>query len=127
MKLHGFNIIHPRLSSLTLEDGGIDVNVATPRLKNLTVINWSRMLLVDAPDLASLHYKDHHGKLLKFSTELRHLEKVVVCIQCSNEDKEYTRNIVCLLQQLRSVKFLTLNLELVKVCWYWSLIYVMRI
>ncbi|KAJ0431592.1 putative F-box domain, leucine-rich repeat domain superfamily, F-box-like domain superfamily [Helianthus annuus] len=90
MKFHGFNIIHPRLSSLTLEDGCIDVNVATPQLKNLTVINWSRMHLVDAPDLASLHYKDHYGKLLKFSTELRHLEK------------------------LRSVKFLTLNLELVK-------------
>ncbi|XP_076925450.1 uncharacterized protein LOC143588286 [Bidens hawaiensis] len=110
----GFNICHDGLSNLTLENGYDSVNVVTHQLKNLTIINWSGVHLVSAPELASLHYKGGDDDIpMKVSADL-HLEKVDVCIQCSFEDEEYTRKTVCLLQQLRGVKFLTLNFELVE-------------
>ncbi|XP_076902141.1 F-box/FBD/LRR-repeat protein At5g22700-like [Bidens hawaiensis] len=110
----GFNICHDGLSNLTLENGYDSVNVVTPQLMNLTVINWSGVHLVSAPELAYLHYKGGDDDIpMKVSADL-HLEKVDVCIQCSFEDDEYTRKTVCLLQQLRCVKFLTLNFELVE-------------
>ncbi|XP_076902142.1 F-box/LRR-repeat protein At3g26922-like [Bidens hawaiensis] len=108
-----FNICHPGLTSLTLEGGGgcKGVNVVTPQLKNLSITYSSRIHLVTAPNLYSLHYGG--GNLsFEFSTDLLHLEKVDICAQCSREDKEH--KIVRLLQQFHNVKFLTLNLEFVK-------------
>ncbi|KAI7739804.1 hypothetical protein M8C21_024268 [Ambrosia artemisiifolia] len=114
-------ICHLGLSNLTLEDGGYNyVNVDTPQLKNFTLINFPSVHLVSAPNLASLHLEDdkdkHFGHPLKVSADLLHLEKVDVCIRCSHEYKykDYAQDIVCLLQQLYSVKCLTLNSELVK-------------
>ncbi|KAJ0666239.1 putative F-box domain, leucine-rich repeat domain superfamily, F-box-like domain superfamily [Helianthus annuus] len=135
--LNGFNIFHLGLSSLTLENGYDGVNVVTPQLKNLTIKNWRRVHLISAPNLSSLRYYDRFYSILahdplQLSTDLLHLEKVDVCIHIhsrfppspnvegSNKNEAYTHKIVSLLQQLHNVKLLTLNLELVKVCWYWS-------
>ncbi|KAI7739803.1 hypothetical protein M8C21_024267, partial [Ambrosia artemisiifolia] len=116
--LNGFNICHPGLISLTLEDGWKRVNVDTPQLKNLTIKDWPRVHLISAPNLSSLHYRDldyldDEENLLKLSADL-HLEKANICIDCDFKEKAAALKIVHLLQQLHSVKFLTLNLELVK-------------
>ncbi|KAJ0666238.1 putative F-box domain, leucine-rich repeat domain superfamily, F-box-like domain superfamily [Helianthus annuus] len=116
--LNVFNISHPGLSSLTLEDGYDDVNVVTPQLKNLIIKGWRgiHLMSISAPNLSSLHYEGSYDSL-QLSTDLFHLEKVDVCLSYpSNALKT-----VCLLQHFRSVKFLTLNLEIVKVCLYLSL------
>ncbi|KAK9048671.1 hypothetical protein SSX86_032363 [Deinandra increscens subsp. villosa] len=133
--LNGFNICHPGLSSLTLLEGCKGVNVVTPQLKNLTINNCRKIHVISAPNLSSLRYRDHHGYFhdyffvddddyeddcsykddpLQLSMEPLNLEKVDICIYRFFEYKKYTCKIVCLLQQLHSVKFLTLNLELVK-------------
>ncbi|KAJ0816129.1 putative F-box domain-containing protein [Helianthus annuus] len=39
-RFNSFNICHPGLTSLTLEDGCTRVNVDTPQLKNLTIKQW---------------------------------------------------------------------------------------
>ncbi|KAJ0630984.1 putative F-box domain, leucine-rich repeat domain superfamily, F-box-like domain superfamily [Helianthus annuus] len=113
------HLCHLGLSNLTLEDGGYNaVYVDTPQLKKFTIINFPEIHLVSAPNLASLRYKDdtnnYYGNPLKVSSDLLHLEKVDICIQCSHECEDYAQDIVHLLQQLRSVKFLKLNLELLK-------------
>ncbi|KAK9052904.1 hypothetical protein SSX86_029534 [Deinandra increscens subsp. villosa] len=121
MGLHsGFSICHSGLSSLTLQDGCDFINVDTPLLKNLTVKQCHWIHLISTTDLCSLHYEEDCSRYplpLQLSTECLHLEKADICIPCSPccfDDKAFTQRIVCLLQQLRSVKFLTLNLELVK-------------
>ncbi|KAF5782333.1 putative leucine-rich repeat domain superfamily [Helianthus annuus] len=125
--LYSFNIYYPRLTSLTLEDGFTCVNVDTPQLKNLTIKQWQGVHLISAPNLSSLHYKDLYydldedddedeDDLLQLSTDVLHLEKANICINCQFEEKAAAHKIVCLLQQLHRVKLLTLNLEVVKVC-----------
>ncbi|MFS8030191.1 putative leucine-rich repeat domain superfamily [Helianthus anomalus] len=52
------SICLPGLSNLTFEDGWKDINVVTPQLKNLTIKHWRGILLISAPNLSSLHYKD---------------------------------------------------------------------
>ncbi|KAJ0808087.1 putative F-box domain, leucine-rich repeat domain superfamily, F-box-like domain superfamily [Helianthus annuus] len=138
MAPNGFNISHPGLTSLTFEDGCKRVNVDTPQLKNLTIKDWRGIHLMSAPILSSLHYKDPYfihrndietffddvlvdNGLLQLSTHLLHLEKVEICIHHLYGDKAYTHKIVCLLQKLHSVKSLTLNWEIIKVCRYWFL------
>ncbi|KAJ0466587.1 putative F-box domain, leucine-rich repeat domain superfamily, F-box-like domain superfamily [Helianthus annuus] len=119
--LNSFRIHHSGLSSLTLENGRDCVKVVTPQLKNLTIKYWRGIHLISAPNLSSLRYTDHYccykdnddGPLL-LPTDLCHLEKVDVCIDSSVDNEAYTRKIFCQLQQLHCVKFLTLNLELVK-------------
>ncbi|KAM0037373.1 putative F-box domain, leucine-rich repeat domain superfamily, F-box-like domain superfamily [Helianthus debilis subsp. tardiflorus] len=119
--LNSFRIHHSGLSSLTLENGRDCVKVVTPQLKNLTIKYWRGIHLISAPNLSSLRYIDHYccykdnddGPLL-LPTDLCHLEKVDICIDSSVDNEAYTRKIFCLLQQLHCVKFLTLNLELVK-------------
>ncbi|KAJ0427750.1 hypothetical protein HanHA300_Chr17g0638551 [Helianthus annuus] len=122
--LDGFNICHAGLTSLTLEDGpeDVNVNVDTPQLKNLNIKQWRRIHLISTPNLSSLHYKylsynyyeDEDDDLLQLSTDLLHLEKANICINYKFEKNGAAHKIVCLLQQLHSVKSLTLNLELVK-------------
>ncbi|KAJ0666249.1 putative F-box domain, leucine-rich repeat domain superfamily, F-box-like domain superfamily [Helianthus annuus] len=116
-----FKICHPGLSSLTFENGyGCGgVNVVTPQLKNLSIKRWQGIHLISAPNLSSLHYIENSCSL-KISADFLCLEKVDVCISYVS-DKANAHNVVCLLQQLYSVKFLSLNLELIKVYWYWSL------
>ncbi|KAI7742925.1 hypothetical protein M8C21_008730 [Ambrosia artemisiifolia] len=110
--VNSFNICHPGLSSLTLEDLWNGVNADTPQLKNLAVKYCSGIRLISAPKLSSLKYKDSHP--LDLPADLL-LEKVDICISCGSSEGEATaRKIVCMLQQLRSVQFLTLNSELIK-------------
>ncbi|KAJ0685760.1 putative F-box domain, leucine-rich repeat domain superfamily, F-box-like domain superfamily [Helianthus annuus] len=77
--LSGFNISHPGLSSLTLEDSYDGVNVVTPQLKNLIIKGWRGLHLISAPNLSSLHYKGSYDSL-QLSTDLLHLERVDVCL-----------------------------------------------
>ncbi|KAK1438382.1 hypothetical protein QVD17_04190 [Tagetes erecta] len=114
MSANGFTICHPELSSLTLESGCLDVNLVVPRLKNLTIKYWPAKFLISAPDLFSLRYRDEYD-FLELSADFLHLEKVDICICCSSKDKKDARKIICLLQQLHSVKSLTLNSESIKV------------
>ncbi|KAJ0634842.1 putative F-box domain, leucine-rich repeat domain superfamily, F-box-like domain superfamily [Helianthus annuus] len=122
--LNGFNICHPGLSSLTLNlighDGCLRVNVVTPQLKYLTIILWQGVLSISAPNLSFLHYKDNSYRL-EFSADFLCLKKVDICVPYIYKDKEHAHNIVRLLQQIHSVEFLTLSLEAIEVCWYWSL------
>ncbi|KAJ0808090.1 putative leucine-rich repeat domain superfamily, F-box-like domain superfamily [Helianthus annuus] len=92
------------LRCVTLRDNGASLFSHSANLKNLTLKNC-RMMGLDGD------YDDP----LQLSTDLLYLEKVNICIHCLSEDKAATHKIVCLLQQLHTVKFLTLNLELVKV------------
>ncbi|KAI3713664.1 hypothetical protein L1987_72247 [Smallanthus sonchifolius] len=68
----------------------------------------------------SSRWRDHYyyygpDYLLRLSTDLLHLDKVDMRINYPPYgNKAYTHKIVCLFEQLHSVKFLTLNLELVK-------------
>ncbi|KAD3641788.1 hypothetical protein R6Q59_004338 [Mikania micrantha] len=111
---NGFSIVHPRLSSLTLEDSCYQVrhiNVTAPQLKNLTISSCSAEHVISAPDLASLFYKNSRD--LHLSTEGFHsLEKADICI--SNPPKANADQIVCLLQYIHNVHFLRLNLEIVE-------------
>ncbi|XP_035842026.1 F-box protein At1g60400-like [Helianthus annuus] len=115
--LYSFNIYHPGLTSLTLEDGFTRVNVDTPQLKNLTIKQWQGVHLVGpypVDDEPKPYDEEDEDELLQLSTDLLHLEKANICINCEFEEKVAAHKIVCLLQQLHSVKFLTLNLEAVK-------------
>ncbi|PWA98287.1 F-box domain, Leucine-rich repeat domain, L domain-like protein [Artemisia annua] len=113
--LNGLNIRHPLLSNLTVEDvqGSFNVvNVVAPQLKNLTIDNGPEkyQYLISAPRLVSLLYKGHH--CLDLSTDgISLLEKVDLCV-CGGIASAY--KIVCLFQHLRSVKYLTLNLEILE-------------
>ncbi|KAJ0634837.1 putative F-box domain, leucine-rich repeat domain superfamily, F-box-like domain superfamily [Helianthus annuus] len=123
MGLNGFNICHPGLSSLTLEEPEDDcncINVVTPQLKTLTITYWDGNVSISAPNLSSLCYKDRYGPL-KLSADFLQLETVDICISSYSQDKEDAHEIVCMLQQIHSVKFLTLNLELIEVYFYWAL------
>nr|XP_043611499.1 uncharacterized protein LOC122583130 [Erigeron canadensis] len=110
----GFSISHPRLSNLTLVDvnsNGNVVNVDAPQLKNLTVINCIGEHLISAPSLGFLHYNAYTPSLL-FTDGLPSLEKANLCIY-----KPFMGDapkIVCLLRQLHTVKFLTLNLGIIE-------------
>ncbi|XP_076890554.1 uncharacterized protein LOC143541673 [Bidens hawaiensis] len=119
--LDSFSISHPRLSSLTLENGNTCIDVTTPQLKNLTIKNWRGVHVISAPNLSSLSYTFYYyshtnndNGLLQLPNDLRHMEKVDMCIDCLHNFKDYTCRFFCLLQQLHCVKFLTLNFELVK-------------
>ncbi|KAM0059708.1 putative F-box domain, leucine-rich repeat domain superfamily, F-box-like domain superfamily [Helianthus debilis subsp. tardiflorus] len=122
--LNGFNICHPGLSSLTLNslvsDGCSRVNVVTPQLKNLIIRHCQGVLSISAPNLSSLHYKDN-SRRLEFSADFLCLKKVDICVPYIYKDKKHAHNIVRLLQLIHSVEFLTLSLETIEVCWYWSL------
>ncbi|PWA38527.1 F-box domain, Leucine-rich repeat domain, L domain-like protein [Artemisia annua] len=95
---NGVDICHPGLSNLTLENGLFEnvINVVAPQLKNLTVRYWQGLHLISAPELVSLRFKD-------------------LCIikECYYKpNKPDTHTIFDLLQQLHSVKYLTLNMEI---------------
>ncbi|PWA74207.1 F-box domain, Leucine-rich repeat domain, L domain-like protein [Artemisia annua] len=109
------NICHPLLSNLTLEDvqGSLNVvNVISPQLKSLTINDWFEkyQFLISAPNLVSLLYKGYHS--LDLYTDGFHLlEKVDLCVTGGIAS---AHKIVCLFQHLQSVKYLTLNLEILE-------------
>nr|GEZ20664.1 hypothetical protein [Tanacetum cinerariifolium] len=108
-----FNICHPNLSSLTIDPVPVNamLSVVAPQLKNLSIKRISNRVLISAPDLAYMLLQCYN--CLNFSADdFRSLEKVDVCI--SKPFKEDPRRIVCFLQRLHSVKFLTLNMEILE-------------
>lgn len=94
-----FKIYHSQLLNLTLENIRTHVYVEAPQLKTLTV------------SISSVYCS------LKFSGDVLSLEKVDMCITHARES--HAHEIVGLFQQLHSIKFLTLNMEIVEVCCYW--------
>ncbi|GJV34015.1 hypothetical protein Tco_1394415 [Tanacetum coccineum] len=96
IRSNGVDICHPGLSNLTLENGPFFenvINMVAPQLKNLTVEYWQGLHLISAPKLVSLRFKDYSYE----------------------PNKPDAHTIVDLLQQLHSVKYLTLNLEIFQV------------
>ncbi|PWA93533.1 F-box domain, Leucine-rich repeat domain, L domain-like protein [Artemisia annua] len=116
---NGVDICHPGLSNLTLENGTLStnvINVVAPQLKDLTVRNWRGLHLISAPELVSLRFEGLQSQWLKFSSYVFcSLENVDLCIikECHYKpNKPDAHTIFDLLQQLHSVKYLTLNLEI---------------
>ncbi|CAI9274863.1 unnamed protein product [Lactuca saligna] len=111
------NICHPRLSNLTLEHicGWMlaTFNVVVPQLKYLTIRNgFERLLMISAPELTFLVMKDYRP--MQLSTKgFPSLEKVDLCF--SYLRLAHANKLVCLLQQLHNVKFLTLNLKILEI------------
>ncbi|MFS8030434.1 putative leucine-rich repeat domain superfamily, F-box-like domain superfamily [Helianthus anomalus] len=109
----GLSIFHPCLANLTLENDNFVkvVSVVAPQLENLTIRYCFAEHVISSPHLASFLYEGSYP--LNLSTDGFHsLEKADICISGSQE--EHAHRIICLLQHLRSAKFLTLNLELLE-------------
>ncbi|XP_042756439.1 putative FBD-associated F-box protein At5g56820 [Lactuca sativa] len=112
------NICLPGLSDLTLVSTPPDmeleevVNVVTPQLKNLTIIRCEGEHLISAPGLTSLVIEGSQPWYVSTPSGFHSLEKVELFMY--DPFKADIHRIVCLLQQLQSVKFLTLNLGILK-------------
>ncbi|CAH1413851.1 unnamed protein product [Lactuca virosa] len=113
-------ICHPRLSDLTLVSTPPDmelqegVNVVAPQLKNLTIKWCEGTHLISAPGLTSLVIEGFHPCQIFTCTKpgFHSLEKVrLYFYDAGNAD---AHKIVSLLQQLHSVKLLTLNLQILQ-------------
>ncbi|XP_071695723.1 F-box/LRR-repeat protein At3g26922-like [Rutidosis leptorrhynchoides] len=114
MGSHGFNICHLQLTKLTLMNGNWGwelVNVVAPKLENLTIVNCDSVHLNSVPELTSLIYGSRYSFQVS-ADGLPSLENVDVSIAKPCETDVY--ELVRLLQQLQSVKFLTLNLEIIE-------------
>ncbi|KAI7730197.1 hypothetical protein M8C21_000297, partial [Ambrosia artemisiifolia] len=112
------------LKNLTLRGYGHRVTVVTPQLKNLIIRNWERIHVASAPNLTSFQCEGHYYPL-QLPADL-HLDKADIFIfrpfdvydlslDETSDDNAKACKIVCLLQQLHSVKFLTLNLESIEI------------
>ncbi|CAI9276254.1 unnamed protein product [Lactuca saligna] len=112
------NICHPQLSDLTLVSTPPDmaseevVNVVAPQLKNLTIIRCEGEHLISAPGLTSLVIEGFQPWQVSTPSGFHSLEKVDLLMY--DPHKADAHRIVYLLQQLNSVKFLTLNLGILK-------------
>ncbi|XP_071695725.1 F-box/LRR-repeat protein At3g26922-like [Rutidosis leptorrhynchoides] len=90
----GFTICHPQLLSLTLISTKGLVKVIAPQLKNIYLVH------------------SHYNSFPCFSNNLLSLEKVDICIGYSHRHRAL--KIIDMLQQLCSVKYLTMNVEIVE-------------
>ncbi|PWA76435.1 F-box domain, Leucine-rich repeat domain, L domain-like protein [Artemisia annua] len=112
------HICHHLLSDLTLKcvKGSLNgVNVVAPQLKNLNIRHYLGKDLqyrISAPDLSSLRYNGYHPMDL-FTKGFSSLEKVYLGVY--SENVAYAHRMLRLLQQLQSVKFLTLSIEIIEI------------
>nr|KAJ0214868.1 hypothetical protein LSAT_V11C300127140 [Lactuca sativa] len=112
------NIFHPQLSDLTLVSTPPDmaseevVNVVAPQLKNLTIKGCEGKDLISAPGLTSLVIEGFQPWQVSTPSGFHALEKVELFMY--DPHKADAHRIVYLLQQLNSVKFLILNLGILK-------------
>lgn len=124
---NGLSIVHLRLSNLILKNAFYAVkvvSVAAPQLKNLTIKSCvAEHVNISAPDLVSLIYKCCLPVPLTMEG-FRSLEKADICLYMPRYADAH--QLVCLLQQLHSVKFLKLNWEIVEVYSYWFSMFIMR-
>nr|XP_043607786.1 F-box/FBD/LRR-repeat protein At5g56420-like [Erigeron canadensis] len=109
-----FTICHPQLTNLTLERGHSVkvVNVVVPQLEILVIRDRSSIIryVISSPNLASLVYSGYDP--LHLSTDgFPSLKEADICVLYPNNEAHH---MVCLLQRLHNVKFLRLNLEIVK-------------
>ncbi|KAL4570370.1 hypothetical protein LXL04_026022 [Taraxacum kok-saghyz] len=114
MRTNVLRICHTRLSNLTIQHTYWwmeAINVVAPQLKNLTIINCYGKHLISTPGLTSLVMKGDHPFRI-YTKGFRSLEKADDCIFDPILEDVY--EIVSLFQQLHSVKFLTLNVEILK-------------
>ncbi|GJR03661.1 F-box domain containing protein [Tanacetum coccineum] len=115
MRGSNFDICHSQLSNLTMvfvpPNVGI-FSVVAPQLKNLRIRHLQREFLISAPDLAYL-LLDGHDHVNFSGDDFNSLEKVDICID--HPSKTESHKLVGLLQRLRSVKSLTLNLEILEI------------
>nr|XP_043622214.1 putative F-box/FBD/LRR-repeat protein At1g78760 [Erigeron canadensis] len=116
--MNSFSICHPGLSNLTLDEGRFNVNVVNvvaPKLENLTIRcnnnGNSVEYVISAPNLDSLAYSGDHPLHLKSTDHgFHHLKEADIRVTGPNvADQDH--QMVCLLQHLHNVKFLTLNLK----------------
>ncbi|CAH1415153.1 unnamed protein product [Lactuca virosa] len=119
-KVRGTNdltLSHPRISNLTLEHTHLNldlIKVVAPQLKNLNINHFNgKHLMISAPGLTSLVIKGCRIFQLIATQGFPSLEKVDLCFINTNPPYfEDPLNLVCVLQQ--SVKFLTLNLDILE-------------
>lgn len=110
-----FDICHPQLSKLNIENlkGNVKVlRVVAPQLRNLNIRKFSGEILVSAPDLAHLNIECYRSLNLS-ADDFHSLETVDISISYPNE--EDPQEIFGLLKLLHSVKFLTLNMEILEI------------
>ncbi|XP_071693602.1 putative F-box/FBD/LRR-repeat protein At4g03220 [Rutidosis leptorrhynchoides] len=121
VKAKVFDIITPRLSDLRLRlINDVDSNaikVIAPQLQNLTIIDCSIKDLNIPSGFSSFYYKGYDPPQW-FKVCFHSVNKVTVSlsIYCPNQPylQEDARGIVNMFQELRSAKFLTLNLDIVE-------------
>ncbi|MFS7947198.1 putative F-box domain-containing protein [Helianthus anomalus] len=117
-----FRICHPRLSNLTVDHGYLasdTLHVVTPQLRNLTITSIAGSYLISAPELASLLLTGLAPYM--FSTDGFHsLEKAQLSLYCLNNlDSPYAPKVISLLQNLHSVKDISLSLEIIELL-HWA-------
>ncbi|GKC21042.1 F-box domain containing protein [Tanacetum coccineum] len=105
----------PNLKNLTIirlpkESGKSDLNICLPKLSNLTLEYVScNVVNVEAPQLKNLKMRESYSSV-NFFADVFSLEEVDLTICYPHK----AQTVVGLLQQFSSVKFLTLNLEIVE-------------
>ncbi|XP_071695681.1 F-box/FBD/LRR-repeat protein At5g22660-like [Rutidosis leptorrhynchoides] len=114
-----FNIITPRLSYLRFSNNtkSIVFNVIAPQLENLIICNCYIKDLNIPSGISSFCY-DGCSSPRWIKDRFHYVNKVAVSLSIYRPKKpykqEYARGIINMLQQLRSAKFLTLNLDIVE-------------
>lgn len=109
--------MHPRLSDLRIDDVdySVKLSVVAPQLKNLCIRKFSKKVFISAPDI--VYFLLHGESSLNFSADgFNSLEKVDICI--TNSYMQDSPKIVGLFKHLRTVKLLTLNVEMLEVFCY---------
>ncbi|GJX48079.1 F-box domain containing protein [Tanacetum coccineum] len=115
MMKSNIDICHPQLSKLNIEYLHVDVevfNVVAPQLRNLNIKQFSGAILVSAPDLAHLNIECYISLNLS-ADDFHSLETVDISI--SHPIEQEPQELFGLLQRLHSVKFLTLNMEILEI------------
>ncbi|XP_071702103.1 putative F-box protein At1g49610 [Rutidosis leptorrhynchoides] len=105
------NLKNLTLYNCTVNSHSSDAKMVAHHLKNLTVVNCKGPLLIYAPELSSLMYRNPY--FYRFSADgLSCLEKVDFYMSTPYDEDGYF--VIQILQQFRNVKFLTLGLEIVE-------------
>ncbi|GJV02968.1 F-box domain containing protein [Tanacetum coccineum] len=111
----GLSIFHLQLSNLALDNPDTRtkiLNVVAPQLKTLSITGSIGTYQISTPQLVSLLFKGD-SPLLFATYGFHSLEKARICYYLPVGT--HAPEILSLLQQLHNVKFLTINLDIVKI------------
>ncbi|XP_071696289.1 putative F-box/FBD/LRR-repeat protein At1g78760 [Rutidosis leptorrhynchoides] len=119
VKAKVFDIITPQLSNLTLIKGrdSVVINLIAPQLVNITISDCSMKDLSIPSGLSSFYYQGHHPpQWLKDRFHPVNKVTFILHMYCPKwpYNQEQARGIINALQELRSARFLTLNLDIVE-------------